>query len=267
MSRKRSISTEISVDEKVNAMISKHGFLAGLLYTWLIPHADDFGEHSANAYKIKMNILPGLNVGLDEIQKALDGFIEFNLIEIYDGKLLLPLDSFYYYQKYINSAKQEKAQNTRKTIATQQSCAKAQETALNLEGSNKSAPKCAEFGKGEGEGEGEGKREGEGKKGGGTKKKISWPKGFVLTTEMKQYALDQNIRDGPEKVFEAFRLKAHANGYTYVDWVAAWQGWCRHDYTPKKDGVKPEQKTQAQKNIDSANEWLAEKLAQEKKDA
>ena len=99
------------------------------------------------------------------------------------------------------------------------------------------------------------------------KKAITWPKDFKLTPELKQYALDQNVRDGPEKVFEAFRLKAHANGYTYVDWVAAWQGWCRHDYTPKKDGVKPEQKTQAQKNIDSANEWLAEKLAQEKKDA
>ena len=119
MARRRSISTDISLDKKVNAMINKHGYFAGLFYTWLIPHCDDSGEHSADTYKIKLTMFPGLDITTKEIEQAIEALKEFELIKVVDNLILLPLDSFYRHQRYISTKNMEKGYNKRNTIAAQ----------------------------------------------------------------------------------------------------------------------------------------------------
>jgi len=56
------------------------------------------------------------------------------------------------------------------------------------------------------------------------KKTCVWPKDFVLTNEMKTYAVDKGV--APEKVrafFDDFRNWAEAKGATYRDWNAAFR--------------------------------------------
>jgi len=63
----------------------------------------------------------------------------------------------------------------------------------------------------------------------GVDKKTSWPSGFELNEELRQYALNQGIKR-PEEEFENFQLKATAKGYQYKDWNAAWKSWCRSEF-------------------------------------
>lgn len=62
--------------------------------------------------------------------------------------------------------------------------------------------------------------------------KTAWPKDFELRNGMREYAAAQGY--DPEKVealFETWRLQCVAKGYTYKDWVAAYQNMCRSDWS------------------------------------
>lgn len=59
MSRHRSISTYISTDTQV-AELAEHGPL--LLFTWAIPHEDDWGRMTGDPRQFKLLVCPGLDV-------------------------------------------------------------------------------------------------------------------------------------------------------------------------------------------------------------
>ncbi|MHC9544625.1 MAG: hypothetical protein AB9903_34340 [Vulcanimicrobiota bacterium] len=108
MSRKRYISNEISTDVKVLRLASKGGLLALLLYTWLIPHAEDDGTVTANPAEIVMRVIPCIrNVSIEEIQKAIDSIIDTGLMTIENEKLCFPLDNFFKHQSNIGKDKIE----------------------------------------------------------------------------------------------------------------------------------------------------------------
>jgi len=57
VSRKRSISTDISIDSRINELSD----FAALLYTWMIPHANDNCQQTArNTKELQMVVIPGL---------------------------------------------------------------------------------------------------------------------------------------------------------------------------------------------------------------
>ena len=110
MSRRRSISTDISTDPKL-ADLAQYGPLPLLLYTWAIPHADDWGRLTGEARQFKLLVCPGLDCRVTEIDEALDQVASVGLWERYDvgGRkcIALPLDSFYKHQSYIPRKKRD----------------------------------------------------------------------------------------------------------------------------------------------------------------
>ena len=72
MSRRRYVSTDISTDVAVAALVSEHGPLPALLYTWAMPHADDFGRLSGCSGEFLLKVCPGLDVSVADVDQALD---------------------------------------------------------------------------------------------------------------------------------------------------------------------------------------------------
>lgn len=105
MSRKRSISTDISTDSRVNELSNG----AALFYTWMIPHAnDDCRLTPRNAKELQLLVVPGRNWTLEEVENYILEIRKQCLLGIDDdGKFFLPSDSFYKYQTYINSNKRQ----------------------------------------------------------------------------------------------------------------------------------------------------------------
>lgn len=61
------ISKSISTSRKVNRLTDR----AALLYTWLIPHTDDYGHLEGDAFSIKAKIFPMRKIKESEIEKDL----------------------------------------------------------------------------------------------------------------------------------------------------------------------------------------------------
>lgn len=114
MARRRYISTEISIDKAVNKLAIEYGDFAALLYTWMIPHAEDTCLITADPFEIKNKVMPARTDKAEEdIQWAVDGMIKLGLVKS-DGKMLsFPPNSFYKYQTYIPEKKRRiSPQNT-----------------------------------------------------------------------------------------------------------------------------------------------------------
>ena len=107
--RKRYISTDISVDAKVTQLIEEAGPWAGLLYTWMIPHAEEDGTLTAHPMELKMKVFPGLSVGAKDIEQACTAMEKIGLIEREEDKILFPVDSFYKYQSKVAREKRRTA--------------------------------------------------------------------------------------------------------------------------------------------------------------
>lgn len=109
MSRKRYISTDISTDTKLADLSEQHGLLPLLLYTWSIPHMDDWGRLTGEAKQFKLLVCPGLNNSINEIDTAIDQIAKYGLWARYEvaGKKCISmfLDSWFKHQSYINKAK------------------------------------------------------------------------------------------------------------------------------------------------------------------
>lgn len=104
MSRRRYVSTEISTDKAVNRLATGHSDFAALLYTWLIPHAEDDATFDADPEELLMKVVPGRrDKEPEDIQRALDAMLAMRLIErCADARRLrFPPESFYKYQSYI----------------------------------------------------------------------------------------------------------------------------------------------------------------------
>lgn len=95
MAERRMLSKTISTSRKVNRLPDR----SALLYTWLIPHTDDFGHLEGDAISIKAKIVPMRSVSEQEVQQDLDLMVQNELIQIYEIKgekyiEILNFDSF-----------------------------------------------------------------------------------------------------------------------------------------------------------------------------
>jgi hypothetical protein len=133
MGRKRSIHSDISIDAKVSDL-AVHGPLPLLLYTWAIPHADDWGRLLGEPKQFKLLVCPALDVSAAEIEEALNQIAEVGLWYRYqvDGKwyIAFPEDAWFKHQTYINANKRENDSKS-KIPAPPKNAAKHQETTKN----------------------------------------------------------------------------------------------------------------------------------------
>lgn len=111
MSRKRYISTDISTDAKV-AELSSYSFLAPLIYTWSIPHMDDWGRITGDAREFKMQVCPGLDITVNDVEEAIKQVVNIGLWIRYNvnGKWCIAIskpDTWFKHQSYINKSKRD----------------------------------------------------------------------------------------------------------------------------------------------------------------
>lgn len=105
MSRRRYVSTKISTDRLVNQLALQHGDYAALLYTWMIPHAEDDGSLPNDAGELMAIVAPWRHDKTPEdTECALAAMAELGLIWRYpdEGILRFPPATFYKYQAYIS---------------------------------------------------------------------------------------------------------------------------------------------------------------------
>lgn len=111
MARKRFITSDMSIDEKI-ASIAAENPTAALMWPWFITGFDDWGRMEANPLKIKLSIFPAFPYTAEDIEKAINLYSEHGLVHRYEvyGKLYLAInpEKFYYYQTYIRGEKREK---------------------------------------------------------------------------------------------------------------------------------------------------------------
>ena len=76
--------------------VSEVSTFAKLLFTWIIPHCDDFGHLDANPKIVKAIVVPLLDEGAVEVGKALDELESKKLVRIYEseGRRYLEIDKW-----------------------------------------------------------------------------------------------------------------------------------------------------------------------------
>lgn len=105
MSRRRYITTDISVDKNVKHLAMEAGDFAALLYTWMIPHADDHAILTGDPEELLDIVAPGRrDKAPEDVAAALDAMEGLGLIERAGGKVGFPIDSFYRYQAYVKAS-------------------------------------------------------------------------------------------------------------------------------------------------------------------
>lgn len=110
MGRRRYVSTDISVDPRIADLTLEAGPYAALLYTWLIPHADDTGAIPGNPRQIKLQVVPGLDsCDVQTIAESLEVMLRLGLLVDDSGVLRFP-PSFYKHQSYIKEERRKSAQ-------------------------------------------------------------------------------------------------------------------------------------------------------------
>ena len=81
MARRRYLSTNISLDTAVNKLAVEYGDFAALLYTWMIPHAEDDASLSGDPEEILYTVIPGRrDKTVDDVIAALEGMEKLGLI-------------------------------------------------------------------------------------------------------------------------------------------------------------------------------------------
>lgn len=117
MSRRRYISTDISIDTAVNTLAIKSDF-AALLYTWMIPHCGDDATIRGDAGKIMFMVMPGRrDKTIEEFEAALALIEESGLI-VWDRDektVNYPSPAFYKHQSYIKDGNRRGAKSTANT--------------------------------------------------------------------------------------------------------------------------------------------------------
>lgn len=109
MSRRRYVSTEISSDPRVNRLSVEYGDFAGLVYTWLIPHAADDGSLPSDREKLLYTVCPARrDKTVDDLAGAIDGMLALGLLVEDEAGLRFP-SSFYKYQAYISEPRRQRA--------------------------------------------------------------------------------------------------------------------------------------------------------------
>jgi hypothetical protein len=112
MSRRRYLSTAISTDKVVNRLAMQSDF-AALLYTWLIPHAEDDATLCGDPEELLMTVMPGRRDRQPEdVADALALMADAGLIIWEHGaeRVAFP-ESFYRHQTYISAERRRTAQS------------------------------------------------------------------------------------------------------------------------------------------------------------
>ena len=99
MASGRMIHICISISEKINDLSLKDAFI----YTWLVPHLDDYGRMSGSSRTIKAQVFPMKNeITIEDIEEALKKFKGLKLFfwEKVENELILqqPIEEFNLYQ-------------------------------------------------------------------------------------------------------------------------------------------------------------------------
>lgn len=82
MAEKRMVSKVISISKKVNLKLNSN--FSRLLYTWMIPHTDDYGRMTGCPHQIKALVVPMLSEGWEEVEGALESMQAAGLIIWYE---------------------------------------------------------------------------------------------------------------------------------------------------------------------------------------
>lgn len=145
MSRRRYITTDISHDERVNILAEEYGDFAALLYTWMIPHAEDDATIRATPYQLLLKVVPGRrSKTVEDVIAALEGMQKLGLIEWDRERNLIgfPTESFYRYQTYVRPEKRRTVPLAKYGLSAKRG-AKQRRSAKNAE-VQRSAPEVAE---------------------------------------------------------------------------------------------------------------------------
>lgn len=112
MSRKRYISTDMSKSGKLEELARRAGDYGVLLFTWMIPHFDDWGRMEGEPDKVFFEVTPRfamLGKTPEDAERAIAAMHDIGLITWYevDGNRYIQanLDTFYSLQTYIPKAK------------------------------------------------------------------------------------------------------------------------------------------------------------------
>lgn len=92
MAERRMISKSISISEKVNSL----SLFGRLLFTWMIPHADDFGRLPGSPAKIKALVIPMFEETVKDVESALEDMSASGLILWYtvNGDKYIQINNF-----------------------------------------------------------------------------------------------------------------------------------------------------------------------------
>ncbi|WP_029516270.1 hypothetical protein [Paenibacillus polymyxa] len=77
MAEKRMISKSISISEKVNMLPDVFDML---LFTWIIPHTDDFGRLTGSPAKVKALVVPMLDKSMKDVERSIKSLHDAGLI-------------------------------------------------------------------------------------------------------------------------------------------------------------------------------------------
>lgn len=103
MSRRRYVSTDVSIDKRLNRLATEHGDFAALLYSWMIPHATDEATLNGDLDEFMATVIPmRRDKAPAEVQAAIEAMVAVGLLTAWDGETIyFPTEAFYRYQTYI----------------------------------------------------------------------------------------------------------------------------------------------------------------------
>lgn len=92
MAERRMISKVISISEKVNSL----SLFGKLLYTWMIPHADDFGRLPGSPAKVRALVVPMGDETTKDVETAVADMHQKGLIQWYEigGEKYIQITNF-----------------------------------------------------------------------------------------------------------------------------------------------------------------------------
>lgn len=107
MAEKRMLAKVISISEKVNMLPDVFDML---LFTWMIPHTDDFGRLAGSPAKVKALVVPMLDKSLRDVETALNHLSAADLIFWYEvaGEKVVQINDFEKHQQGLHKRTRSK---------------------------------------------------------------------------------------------------------------------------------------------------------------
>jgi DnaD/phage-associated family protein len=106
MAERRMVGKVISISEKVNSL----SLFGRLLYTWMIPHADDFGRLPGSPAKVRALVVPMADETVKDVEQALADMHERGLIIWYEvnGERFIQITNFEKHQQGLHKRTKSK---------------------------------------------------------------------------------------------------------------------------------------------------------------